>query len=96
VRRVQGTCSLTHTHVSNAELTQHLTRRRMSLPPHPQRYSFDALRCSACRAVHYCGSSCQKRDWTVGGHRLVCVPAPRRAQPLSGRAALDALEVKPW
>ena len=70
-----------------------------SLTPHvlrPQRYSFDAMRCSACRAVYYCGSDCQRRDWTAGGHRLVCVAAPRRPERPAGRAMLDEMEVTPW
>ena len=61
-----------------------------------QRYSFDAMRCSACRAVYYCGSDCQRRDWTAGGHRLVCVAAPRRPERPAGRAMLDEMEVTPW
>ena len=66
------------------------------LTPPAQRYSFDALRCSACRAVYYCGSDCQRRDWTSGGHRLVCVAAPRRPERPTSRAMLDEMEVAPW
>ena len=70
------------------------TRRSRRL--RTQRYSFDAKRCSACRAVYYCGSDCQRRDWTSGGHRLVCVAAPRRPERPAGRAMLDEMEVAPW
>ena len=38
-----------------------------------QRYSFDALRCAACKSVYYCNSNCQLMDWNSGGHRLKCV-----------------------
>lgn len=38
-----------------------------------KRYSFDALRCSACKSVYYCDASCQQKDWRCGGHRLNCV-----------------------
>jgi ankyrin repeat protein len=64
-----------------------------------QRYSFDALRCGACRAAFYCGCECQRRDWTHGGHRLWCVPVPQSegGQTLgAGREALEAMEKKPW
>ena len=29
-------------------------------------------RCSACRAVWYCGTACSHADWRQGGHRKVC------------------------
>ena len=38
-----------------------------------KKYSFDALRCAACKSVYYCNSECQQKDWKVGGHRLTCV-----------------------
>jgi hypothetical protein len=63
---------------------------------HTQRYSFDALRCGACRSVFYCDSSCQKRDWTSGGHRLVCVAAPQRPSPISGRQVLEEMARAPY
>ena len=31
------------------------------------------LRCTGCRAAHYCGSECQRIDWEMGGHRLECI-----------------------
>ena len=37
------------------------------------RFTFDARRCGACKEVYYCDSSCQKSDWSHGGHRLVCL-----------------------
>ncbi len=62
-----------------------------------QRYSFDALRCGACRSVFYCGADCQKRDWTSGGHRLWCAAAPKPQQDAqSGKAVLERMEEKPW
>ena len=38
-----------------------------------KKYSFDALRCAACKAVYCCDGECQRKDWRAGGHRLVCV-----------------------
>jgi len=38
-----------------------------------KKYSFDALRCAACKSVYYCDSNCQQKDWKVGGHRFQCV-----------------------
>jgi ankyrin repeat protein len=38
-----------------------------------KRYSFDAMRCSACKQVYYCSSTCQQKDWRKGGHRLNCI-----------------------
>ncbi|PRW56827.1 hypothetical protein C2E21_4658 [Chlorella sorokiniana] len=29
-------------------------------------------RCSACRAMWYCGTACSHADWREGGHRRVC------------------------
>ncbi|PRW33756.1 hypothetical protein C2E21_7361 [Chlorella sorokiniana] len=29
-------------------------------------------RCSACRAVWYCGTACSHADWRQGGHRTTC------------------------
>jgi hypothetical protein len=55
-----------------------------------------ARRLTACVRWSYCGSTCQKRDWTAGGHRLVCVASGRRAAPPCGREALEALDVAPW
>ncbi|XP_030475693.2 histone-lysine N-methyltransferase ASHR1 [Syzygium oleosum] len=37
--------------------------------------STDLRRCSACQAVWYCGSSCQKSEWKV--HRLECMALVR-------------------
>ena len=39
------------------------------------RYTFEARRCGACKAVFYCDSHCQKCHWTEGGHRLYCCKA---------------------
>ena len=38
-----------------------------------KRFTFDAMRCSACKQVYYCNSTCQQNDWRKGGHRLDCV-----------------------
>jgi hypothetical protein len=42
-----------------------------------------SLRCSACRAVWYCGTACSHADWRQGGHRKVC--AALAAERRSGR-----------
>ena len=31
-----------------------------------------SLRCSGCKAVWYCGTTCSHADWRQGGHRRVC------------------------
>jgi len=28
--------------------------------------------CPQCKASRYCGSACQKQDWTTGGHKEMC------------------------
>ena len=28
--------------------------------------------CPQCKTARYCGSACQKQDWTVGGHKEKC------------------------
>ncbi|KAI0539258.1 hypothetical protein GGR58DRAFT_465025 [Xylaria digitata] len=28
--------------------------------------------CTGCRTVAYCSPACQKRDWTIGGHKAEC------------------------
>ena len=30
------------------------------------------LVCEGCSLVKYCSRKCQKRDWSRGGHRLLC------------------------
>ena len=42
-----------------------------------------SLKCSACRAVHYCGTACSHADWRAGGHRKVCaaLAAARKKEP---------------
>ena len=30
------------------------------------------LVCQGCSLVKYCARKCQKRDWSRGGHRLLC------------------------
>lgn len=63
-----------------------------------ERYSFDALRCGGCRAVHYCSGDCQRRDWTTGGHRLWCGGNKTAAvQSLTGgKEMLRRMEERPW
>ena len=51
-----------------------------------QRYTFDAMRCAACKGAYYCSRACQERDWTSGGHRLWCTPAAAPAAPVSAAA----------
>ena len=47
-----------------------------------------SLKCSACRAVWYCGPACSHADWRDGGPKRVCAAlgAARREQQ-AGRAA---------
>ena len=33
-------------------------------------------RCGRCKREYYCGRSCQKQHWRMGGHSLVCAEAP--------------------
>ncbi|KAI7844408.1 hypothetical protein COHA_002002 [Chlorella ohadii] len=51
-------------------------------------------RCSACRAVWYCGTACSHADWREGGHRRVCKPlgAARRAAKEAAAAAAALAE----
>ena len=46
-----------------------------------------SLKCSACRAVHYCGTNCSHADWRAG-HRRVCsaLAAARQAAKHSAAA----------
>lgn len=30
------------------------------------------LKCSGCRRVKYCGRDCQRLDWSMGGHKVIC------------------------
>ena len=65
-----------------------------------QRFSFDALRCSGCRALHYCSTECQRKDWTSGGHRLWCGHSASQTQPrgvsTGGKELLQRMEERPW
>ncbi|PRW20905.1 hypothetical protein C2E21_8584 [Chlorella sorokiniana] len=44
-----------------------------------------SMRCSACRAVWYCSTTCSHADWRQGGHRRVC-----KALGIARQAAKEA------
>ncbi len=50
-------------------------------------------RCSACRAVWYCGTDCSHADWRVG-HKRVCkaLAAARQAEKEAARQAKEATQ----